>query len=352
VTAIIRVSPVGLDLASREQADNWVAGFGMFLAELGYQSPVRHVSITVDSAPAGGASSQRDYIAERTDPTAPELARAVMAELAESSPSQAADVDTRVAITFDPSRARPRPEDLFAAAAEVVRRLPALEDHLSRAGVTVLGRASIEWIAERLRVAYDPASRGEPADTEADELQLWSQAGTWHGQETWDYLRHDSGISVAYALREAPRQAITDTNLIPLLSPGPFPRRITMLYEAFPAEAAAAETEKQIAASQIRREIARRTRRDDTQRDLADQARALQAAREEAAGAGVGKFTFYISTTVLREDDLPSAKADIEQRAGQSRLRLRQMRGATLAGFSAALGMGVNPAELANRSGR
>jgi hypothetical protein len=55
---------------------------------------------------------------------------------------------------------------------------------------------------------------------------------------------------------------------------------------------------------------------------------------------------------VLREDDLPSAKADIEQRAGQSRLRLRQMRGATLAGFSAALGMGVNPTELANRSGR
>jgi len=125
-----------------------------------------------------------------------------------------------------------------------------------------------------------------------------------------------------------------------------------MLYEAFPAEAAAAETEKQITATQVRGMWAQKTRRDPTQRDHDDQARAYQAAREEASGAGVGKFCFYVSTTVLSEDQLPAAKADIEQRAGQSRLRFRQMRGANLCGFAASLGMGVNPSELARRSGR
>ena len=69
----------------------------------------------------------------------------------------------------------------------------------------------------------------------------------------------------------------------------------------------------------------------------------------EAQGAGVGRFSLYVSTTVLSEEALPAATADVEQRAGQSKLRLRRLRGAQHAGFVAALGLGVDPLELARR---
>lgn len=367
LTVIFRVSPVGLDLADADQADAWVASFGAFLADLGYQPMVRHVAITVDTAPAGG-TTLRDHVTARLDPAAPAAARAVMQELVDAAPAVSADVDTRVAVTFDPAAATPPPADLLDAVAEVTRWLPGLEASLSTVGVAVLGRASVEWLVGRLRVAYDPASRGEVIRALAGagagvgggrggrgpgaELLQWAEAGPLRAEERWDRWLHDSGVSVSWAMTEAPRQAVLARVLAPLLAPGPFARRVTLFYEPFPAQRAADEVEREITSNTVRAGFARRTRRDETQRDRDDQARAHQAAREEAEGAGVGRFTLYVSTTVADTVDdtlLAAAAADVEQRAGQCKLRLRRLRGSQAAGFAAALGMGIDPIELARR---
>lgn len=354
LTVVLRVSPVGLDLADQAQADAWVAAWGGFLADLGYQPLIRHLAVTVDTATAGGATVA-DYVTARLDPAAPAAARTVMAELAAAAPATSADVDTRVAITFDPSRANPRPEDLLAAVAEVTRWLPGLEAGLSMAGVSVLGRAPVESIIGRLRLAYDPASRGEVGrhvEDAAQETLLWSEAGPLRARETWDSWQHDSGVSVSWALAEAPRQAVVARVLAPLLAPGPFDRRVTLIYQAYSADQAAAEVEREVTSSSVRASWAHRTRRDETQRDRDDRTRAVQAAREEAEGAGVVKVCLYVSTTVADEALLAAATADVEQRAGQAKLRLRRMRGAQTGGFAAALGLGINPIELVRRAGR
>jgi hypothetical protein len=330
---------------------------------------VRHVGITVDTAPLGG-STLGDYIASRIDPAAPAAAQAVMADLVAATPTTSSDVDTRVAITFDPSRATPRPTDLLAAVGEVTRWLPSLEAGLASCGVAVLGRATAGWLTGRLRMAYDPASRPDVAravltsrmdgggigggriDGEVDELLIWSEAGPVRASESWDHWRHDSGISVSWAMAEAPRQAVVARVLAPLLSSGPFPRRVTMLYEPFAAAAAADEVEREVSNLSVRRAWAERTRRDPTERDRADAARARQAAQEEAEGAGVGRFCLYVTTTVSDDGLLPAAIADVEGRAGQSKLRLRRLWGAQAAGFAASLGMGLNPVELAGRGRR
>jgi len=354
LTAIIRVAPVGLDLADRGQADMWVASFGGFLADLGYHPMVGSMSVTMDTAPSGG-TTLRDYVARRLDTAAPPGARMVMDELVASAPTTAADADAWVAVTFDPRKASPPPEDLLGGVAEVTRWLPALENKIAACGVAVLGRANVEWIAERLRIAYDPQSRADihrlPDGADTNETALWSEAGPVAARETWDMWQHDSGWSVSWAMAEAPRQAVTDRVLIPLLSPGPWPRRVTFLYEPYGAADAARQVEQQVTATHFRRSIAARTRRDETQRERADQARALQAAQEEAEGAGVLNFTLYVSTTVTQEKDLPAATADVEQRAGMCKVRLRRSRGGQAAGFAAALGMGINPRELARRHG-
>ncbi len=361
LTVVIRISPVGLGLADRSQADSWVASWGAFLADLGFQTIVRHIAVTVDTAPSGG-STLRDYVASRIEPSAPHAARAVIDELVADTPATSADVDTRIAITFDPARATPRPTDLLGAVAEVTRWLPGLEQRLGRAGVAVLGRASAAWLTARLRMSYDPASRDDVAALLADHdpyeqadpelLLAWAEAGPVRATETWEHWRHDSGISVSYAMTDAPRQAVTDRILTSLLAPGPFPRRVTLLYKAYSAAAAADKVEQQITDTTVRQAWAARTKRDVTQRDRDDIARAVQSAREEAEGAGVGEFCLYATTTVADLELLPAATADVEQRAGQSKLRLRRMRGAQAGTFAAALGLGIDPVELAHRTRR
>ncbi|MHA6783953.1 SCO6880 family protein [Pseudonocardia saturnea] len=343
LTAVLRCSPIGLDLADPDRADAWVAAWGALLADLGYLPLIRHLAVTVDTAPTGGATV-RDHIASALDPTAPALSRRIMAELAELTPATAAEADARVAICLDPARATPRPADLLAAAVEVSRRLPAIENQLAACGVAVLGRASTGWLTARIRAAFDPHHR--PHLNRPDVVLDWRDAGPVAARERWDSYRHEGGLSVTWALREAPRQAVGSGVLVPLLAPGAFPRRTTWLYQPYPAEQAAAKVENEVTSGQVRRAWAERTRRDETQRERDDRDRALQSAREEAQGAGVGRFTLYVTTTVLHDDDLPAAIADVEQRAGQSKLRLRRLRGAQAAGFAASLGVGIDPADL------
>jgi hypothetical protein len=353
LTAVLRCAPVGLELADPAQADQWVANWGGLLADLGHQPLVRHLAVTVDTAPAGGTTT-REHVTRSVDRTAPQVARQVLAELVAQTPTTAAEVDARLTLCLDPNRATPRPTDLLAAAVEVGRWLPGVEAGLGGCGVAVRERASTAWLAARVRSAFDPDARPHFGTGQHEMAEIeWADAGPVAAREYWDRYQHDGAFSVTWALRDAPRQAVAHTVLVPLLAPGPFARRFTWLYHPYPADQAAAKVESEVTAGQIRRAWASRTRRDETQRDRDDRDRALQSAREEAQGAGVGRFTVYVTTTVTRLDDLPAAVADLEQRAGAAKLRLRRLRGSQAAGFAAALGVGIDPVDLlARRSGR
>ena len=160
MTATLRVIPASTWLADRQDADTWVANWGGWLASLGYLPAVRHVTVTIDTAPEPG-STLADSVAAALDPAAPLTARQIMGQLVDAAPAAAADVDTRVSITFDPAASPSAPAGLTESAAEVGRTLHGLESALSTCGVTVLGRATPAEIAGVVRTAYDPAARGE-----------------------------------------------------------------------------------------------------------------------------------------------------------------------------------------------
>ena len=160
MTPTLRVVPASTWLADREDADGWVANWGGWLASLGYLPMCRWVTVTVDTAPEPG-TSLADLVAAALDPAAPLAARQIMAQLVQAAPAAAADVDTRVSITFDPKLSPAAPADVTAAAAEVGRTLHGLESALSTCGASVLGRATATEIAGVVRTAADPASRGE-----------------------------------------------------------------------------------------------------------------------------------------------------------------------------------------------
>jgi len=66
-------------------------------------------------------------------------------------------------------------------------------------------------------------------------------------------------------------------------------------------------------------------------------------------GAGVGRFTMYLTTTVRNESTLDAAVADAEERAAQTKIRFRRARGAQPAAFAASLGLGIDPTSALSR---
>ena len=209
LTATLRVVPTSTWLAATSDADSWVANWGAWLASLGYVPAVRWVSVTIDTAPDPG-SALADHIAAATDPQAPRPARDILAQLVATAPAAAADVDTRVSITFDPAAYPSTPRTVAAAVAETGQSLAGLESALSSCGLTLLGRARAIDLAGAVRIAFDPAVRGEVSRLLASqvspalETQLdWAAAGPEAALEQWDRYRHDSGISVSWTWRDA-----------------------------------------------------------------------------------------------------------------------------------------------------
>jgi hypothetical protein len=355
LTATLRVAPVSTWLADAQDADRWVANWAAWLASLGYLPALRWVTVTVDTAPDPG-STLTGQVAAAIDPSAPRAAVEIMDQLVATAPAAAADVNTWVSITFDPGAFPAQPRDIAAAVTEAGQALAALESALGACGVTALGRARAVDIAGMVRIAFDPAVRGQISRLLATKIgpgleeQLnWASAGPIEAEEHWDCYRHDSGTSVSWTWREAPRQSVTSDVLARLLGPGTFPKRVSLQYRPLPAAAAAAALDSEVRAAEFRQEYRRRTRRDVTAREVHDHARARQAADEEAQGAGVSLLGLYVTVTVTDPAHLSRAVADTEAAADVSKVRLQRLYRSQAAGFASTLPCGIGLPELARR---
>ena len=133
-----------------------------------------------------------------------------------------------------------------------------------------------------------------------------------------------------------------------LVSPGAHPMRVTLLYRPLPAAHAARVVEDQVNAAQFREAYRRSRKLDPKARDVADHEQALQAAREEALGAGIGFVSVFATVTVLDEAELDAAVADVESRAETAKIRLRRLWSSQAAGFATTLPCGICPPVLAN----
>jgi hypothetical protein len=355
LTATIRVVPTSTWLADPGDADQWVANWAGWLASLGHLPSLRWVTVTVDTAPDPGLTLAAQ-VAATLDTSAPRGAIEIIDQVVAAAPAAAADVRTQVSITFDPAAAAVPPRSLDDAVAETGQALAGLEAALGSCGVTVLGRARAGDIAGTVRVAYDPAVRGQISRLLADGLSPaleerldWAAAGPAEAQEQADRYQHDSGTSVSWAWREAPRQNVTADVLARLLAPASWPKRVSLQYRPMPAAMAARVLDSEVKAAQFRDEYSRRTRRDVTARDSHDHARARQAADEEARGAGVSLLGLYVTVTVTDPAQLPRAMAGTEAAAEASRIRLARLNRSQAAGFTATLPCGICLPELARR---
>ncbi|GAA1028888.1 hypothetical protein GCM10009557_15530 [Virgisporangium ochraceum] len=344
MTVTLRCAAQSTWLADPDAATTWVTNWGGWLASLGHIPTVRWVNVTVDTAPDAG-TRLADYITDRLAPGGPTAAIRILQQLVATAPQAAAEVQSSVSITFDPSASPVKPRSTVDRLAEVDRALPGLETSLSACGLTVLGRAATTDLAAMVRQAFDTDARDDLGRAD-DDLLDWANAGPVTAEEYPDRYEHDNATSVSWAWHEAPRQPVPHNVLARLLAPGEHAKRVSLIYRPLTAGQAAAEVEQQVNAAQFRSAYRRARRLDPTARELADIERATAAAREEALGAGLGLVSLWVTTTVTDPSLADRAVADIESRADTCKIRLRRLWRSQAAGFATTLPCGVCPPVL------
>ncbi|MEI2785183.1 MAG: SCO6880 family protein [Candidatus Nanopelagicales bacterium] len=321
LTALVPVEPQGVTFATADEITDWMTRWGGWLSHLGYVPNVAHVVVTVHTAP--GPADVFD------DEPADGLAADVMRDL------RALSVSRCVARTVLSVTVHTGGSDVPVAAQRLQEVLGSLES-LNTCGVTVLDAMSDHDVTQWVRSCYDPS-------LDHGTYGQWLDARPTAAVEQWDNYRHDSGVSAAFMWDECPGDGVSAQSLNRLLGPADYVKRVSMVFEPISAHVAAREVDRQAEAASFRSEYRRRLGRDETARERLDIQKARQTAHEQASGSGLVDVGLYAVVTAHGEQDLESCAADLHNRAGEARIRLRRAYGAQAQSFAATLGLGYLP---------
>ncbi|WP_190824765.1 SCO6880 family protein [Saccharopolyspora pogona] len=352
-TAVLRCDASGDQLVDRDTVDTWVAGWGSWLAKLGQIPGLAGVAVTIETAPDSG-ERLRTEVAKLTDNSSgPALAKQVLREAAEDYPLAAAQVISRVALTFRSKVSdAAKPRSLEEMAVEIGSRLPELGKELALTGAGAARPMTAQQLAELVFAAYNPA---EADDADAARHAALGTGITWENSgpsgtahELRDRYIHGSGHSVVFAMEEAPRGAVLSSVLREFLAPHmDFDRkRVTLIYRPHDPGRSATIVERDLRHAKTNAS----KRKVVSARDDADVRAAQQSTDEEASGAGIVSFSLLATATVIELEDLPQATRTLHNLSATARLRLRTVYGGQSAAFAAGLGVGVLPHAFATIS--
>jgi hypothetical protein len=336
-TVVLTADPDGSALVDDDAVDQWVARWGAWLTALGDEPGLLAVSVTVETSPDSGERLRRELDAT-TVTDAPIVAAGMLEEIAASYTTGSATVRAVIAVTFRGARGQYR-EDM-------VRELGARANHLASelhgTGAGAARPMTGQEVCELIRTAYDPASAAvfDDARARGETAELgWSDVGPAAADESYGSYAHDSGVSVTWAMTQAPRGGVDATVLARLLRPHPevTRKRVTILYRPLDSARAARIVEGDSRDADATVNNSKRP----TSRMLVEQQSAEETRREEAQGAGLVNFGMLITATVDTPDRLDTAKRVVEQLAPTARIQVRPLNGTQATAFQACLPLGI-----------
>uniref|UniRef100_UPI003F492C80 SCO6880 family protein n=1 Tax=Amycolatopsis sp. CA-151526 TaxID=3239921 RepID=UPI003F492C80 len=338
-TAVLKLDPEGASLVDREQIDQWVAGYGHWLAQLAHEPGFVAATVTIETAPDPGTRLATS-VASRRSLDAPPLAQNVLDTIVNTYPAGSAQVTAWATVTYRSTGTRNR-RDREAVVNHVASRLPGLADTLRGTGAGAVRPMTAQEIAEQVKVAFDPeiATRLEQARAAGEPTGIsWNDAGPRAHVEAWDSYRHDSGISRVWSMEEAPRGTVLARVLESLIAPHPLiPRkRVTLIYRPHTPGEAARIVDRDVRTANF----VQNTRRGVAREQAAIRA-AEQSATEEAEGAGVTRFSLLVAVTMNSAEDLDEADTIVDGLQGTARLQLRPVFAGQAAAFAATLPTGL-----------
>ncbi|WP_216897335.1 SCO6880 family protein [Nocardia sp. ncl2] len=339
-TVLLRVWPAGSENVDQHTVDQWVAAWGGFVASLGGAEDIVAITPVLSTVPETGHRLAGE-VAELTRPDAPELARAMMAELAATLPSHTVQLDAWCGITFratTPERRRHPAEQ----AVEVGRRLPGIMAALAETGVRTRPMTSDE-VTATVRRSYDPAAEAdlETLATNGESHGLgWDDAGPISYLEHTGRLDHDGVVSTSWEMDDPPSGTVGERVLERLLQPTPdVPRKRVALVLRPHAAADAAhivddDYKNALVAGQSGKGVV-------SAHAMLRVGATEQAREEQARGHGVSRFGVLVTVTTAAGTDLPRIDALTKDLSRQARLRIRRSYYYQAAAFAASLGIGV-----------
>lgn len=357
---VLRVLAQGGSLVDPDSRNVWVASWGEYLTLLGQEGGVVQVAATVETAPDAG-ELLATHVNGMIRPDAPEFTQRVMRAAARELPAGVTDTTGSVALTFSSTGlgvTATGADGAQQAAEEIGRRLPGLSVTLADAGAADGVPLDTRSLAERARIAFDPAESTEFASARAEGRPRaceWADAGPSAHEERDTSYRHDSGLSRTWEAMRVPPGVVRDSLMERVMGPLPAaPRkRAVLLYRPVDAAETADLVDRDLKSA-----INRAGRRKGLvhAHDSADVVAAEKATKEEADGAGVVSFSLLVTATVTVADDHDAERSAavefdractaVERAARGARFRLSPVRGAQAAAFAGALGIGLSLADL------
>lgn len=317
-TLLVPVEPAGAALVEAEELRTWVHGWGQWLTHLGYVRDLLYVVVTVHTQPQPALPQMEP---------ADDLVGEVMAEL-RAHVTTASVARTVLSLTV-------KARDLTAACTTLDDVMAGMSA-LNGCGVSVLPAWTTSELVHWVRQGFDPTSRPGPGTGLAD-------ARPTAAREEWSRYRHDAGVSAAFMWDECPGESMSATALTRLLAPAKYSKRVSLVFEPVPAHQAAREVDRQAEAAAFRSQYRRRLGRDESARERLDVEKARQTAHDQASGSGLVDVGLYAVATGDDEQHLEVCAADLHNRAGESRIRLRRAYGAQASCFAVTLGLGYVP---------
>lgn len=338
-TVVIECFPPGTTGVDQTALDRSAAYWGAWLAELSREPGLVAIQVVIETAPDTG-HRLREAALKGVKSDAPPLSTAILDDLIESAPNAAAQVTTRVALTFRGKRGDKN--GTSAMVEDIGSRLPGIASSLKMTGAGTAQRiCSAQDITDFTRVAFDPdvAALVDEARSHDGTGLHWTDAGPTSAEAGYHAYRHEGAYSVSHQMTEAPRGIFFTLSLSRLLAPTAkvARKRVALLYRPTSPERSAA-----LAESRVRQATFDASQsRTGGGRSQADVDAARQNAQSEAAGSPFVRVGIVTTMTVMDEEDLPLAKRTIESLGTQARLKLRPVVGSQDTAFVASLPLGT-----------
>jgi Putative type VII ESX secretion system translocon, EccE len=342
-TAVARLAYPGLGLIEDAEADArveaWTKVFGSLCT--GDHAPIR-LQLVVRTLP-DPAATLRAWHEEHVDPAAPMVSILANETVLATAAPAACRRETYLAVTLSARHAQLAIKAAGGgekgASTVLLRQVKALASPLAAADIRCadwLDRAGLVGV---LRCGFDPHAL---AALERHRTGLPAHlAGPAGAQANWSTYRHDGMISATYAVHAWPLRPVTHTVLASLLADTTYRRSLAIHY----APLGPREARRAVSIERTRRETAIRLRARTGQAPSAAERHELARAdgqdHENAQGAGLVRFTAYLTVTVEDVEQLEEACAEAETAALHAGLELRRLHGAQDTGFALTLPAGI-----------
>lgn len=352
-TIIWNALPDGATNVDKHEINTAVSKWGDWLANHGDVTGICGASVTIETAPDTGGRLRRENVSLMKD-WAPKLAKDVLNEVMETYPAGSADVRAWISMSFTEkgriTRAHSEADRIEKMAASLALEIPEWTLSLNGTGAGVVRPMDVQTLCEIVRVAYDPAAAEAVEEAHAAGVSVealnWNDVGPVACDPQWDYLVHDSGISITSVMTMPPRQNVHHDILRKMLEPSKnvLRKRVTIHYRPLPMERASAAVESDLSNAIF----AHNADKKKTAKSKRAMNVAQQTAEEEVSGAGLTDFAIASTITLGDMKSLEDGRNTNRNLGLKAKLRMRVCYGFQDSSFAFTLPLGFQPKKHIN----